>query len=374
MRLAVIGAGAFGSWIALTAVRQGFETILVERFGPAHNRSSSAGPSRIIRSAYGGDEIYTIWAQRSLALWKQFLASAGCRHLFRRTGVLWFADASNTSIHAARAIFERQGITHEFLDAGGIRARVPIMITSDSTVAIFEPDAGALLAESCVRAVVAEAIAAGAQYIVGRAEWSKDRNILLVENNGSIEADHYVFACGSWLPRIFPDISGRIIFPTAQEVFFFDGACLGTAEIPIWVDQTDSRVPYGFPNIDGAGLKLAFHRPGPLFDPDSTQRDVTSDQIHEVAVYLRERFQLSGDPVCRRAETCHYENTSSGDFLIDRHPFLSNVWFAGGGSGHGFKHAPAVGEYVIEAVRRGASLEPRFRVEAMGARLNKTVV
>ena len=374
MRLAVIGGGAFGSWIALTAARQGFETILIERFGPAHDRSSSAGPSRIIRSAYGADEIYTVWAQRSLVLWKQFLESAGCAQLFRKTGVLWLADASNPAIHASRAIFERHRIAHEFLDAGDIRARLAV-VTSDSTVALLDPDGGALLAESCVRLVVKEAIAAGARYVVGRAEWNMDRNHLRVENNGTIEADQYVFACGSWLPRIFPDVLGSVIFPSSQEVFFFEPSGLDSiGRFPIWVDQAESRIPYGFPDIDGAGVKIAFHRPGPRFDPESSHREITPEQIQEAADYLRARFGLAGEPICRRAETCHYENTASGDLLIDRHPSLENVWFAGGGSGHGFKHAPVVAEYVIDAVRSGASPEPRFCLASKGASLNRTVV
>jgi sarcosine oxidase len=375
MRLAVIGAGVFGSWIALTAVREGFETILIERVGPAHDRSSSGGPSRIIRSAYGDNEIYTVLAQRSLELWRRFLESTDCSHLFRRTGVLWLADTTDPLIYASRAIFERRGIKHEFLDADQIRSRVHPMVVTDSTVALFEPDGGALLAEPCVRAVAQEAIAAGARYIVGRADWSADQNCLRVADNTTIESDVYIFACGSWLPQMFPDVLGNLIFPTRQEVFFFDpGSIAVPGRFPIWVDQTDPRIPYGFPDIDGAGIKVAFHRPGPQFDPDSNDRKVTSGQINEAADYLRSRFRLKDNPVCRRADICHYENTSNGDFLIDRHPSLANVWFAGGGSGHGFKHAPSLAEYVIDAIQRGNSPEPRFRLAGMGHSLNKTVV
>jgi len=67
-RIAVVGAGAFGSWIALLVVRSGFETTLIDQYGPANELSSSAGSSRIIRRAYGADEIYTLFAQRSLEL------------------------------------------------------------------------------------------------------------------------------------------------------------------------------------------------------------------------------------------------------------------------------------------------------------------
>jgi sarcosine oxidase len=375
MRLAIVGAGAFGSWIALTGVRSGFETILVEQFEPANRSSSSAGPSRIIRSAYGRNELYTMMAQRSLKQWKTFFASIHSNDLFRRTGVLWLAHTSNPSIHSSREIFDRHRIPHEFLEAGAIRKRVPGMILSEGTVALFEPDGGALLAERSVRAVAQEAIRLGARYTGAFAEWNQSRNCLDISGQGTLTADVYVFACGSWLSKAFPDVLGNVIFPTRQNVFFFEAPVVSTAPgLPIWVDETDARVPYGFPDIDGAGIKLAFHQPGPQFDTDSQRPQATLGEIQEARDYLRSRFNTFGEPILRRADVCHYENTSGGDFLIDRHPTLTNVWFVGGGSGHGFKHAPAVAEYLFDAIQTGNSPERRFRLSAMGNRLNKVVV
>jgi glycine/D-amino acid oxidase-like deaminating enzyme len=63
---------------------------------------------------------------------------------------------------------------------------------------------------------------------------------------------------------------------------------------------------------------------------------------------------------------CQYENTSNGDFLIDRHPAFDNVWLVGGGSGHGFKHGPALGEYVAARVVEGGPVEPRFTLATKG--------
>jgi glycine/D-amino acid oxidase-like deaminating enzyme len=120
-RIAVVGAGAFGSWIALLAVRAGFDTVLIDRYGPGNELSSSAGSSRIIRRTYGADEIYTLFAQRSLELWTSFFASENRSHCFRPTGVLWLADEVEPAVHAARKILERHQIAHEFLEAHAIR-------------------------------------------------------------------------------------------------------------------------------------------------------------------------------------------------------------------------------------------------------------
>ena len=56
-----------------------------------------------------------------------------------------------------------------------------------------------------------------------------------------------------------------------------------------------------------------------------------------------------------------YENSSNGDLRIDRHPNLANVLLVGAGSGHGFKHGPAVGRYAAQFLLGSlAAVEPRF--------------
>ena len=380
-RIAVVGAGAFGSWIALLAVRAGFDTILIDQYGPANELSSSAGSSRIIRRAYGTDEIYTLLAERSRELWTAFLADENRSHCFRRTGVLWLARDGDASIHAAREIFERRRLAHDFLESRGIRALCREIEVPAGTVALYEPDGGALLAEESVRAVAESAIRHGARYVSNRVKpvrAAASMDCLEIENDEPIKAELYVFACGSWLPKLFPEVLGSVIFPTRQEVFFFEPppewARHDMASLPIWVDQIDPRIPYGFPDIDSAGIKVAFHHTGPRFDPDVGSREIGREQITEAAEYLRLRFPAMRAPMFRRARVCHYENTSSGDFLIDRHPSIRNVWLAGGGSGHGFKHGPAIAEYLLDAIQRDYSPEARFRFEAKGKELARRVV
>jgi sarcosine oxidase len=380
-RIAVVGAGVFGSWTALLAVRAGFEAILIDCFGPASEFASSGGASRIIRRAYGADEIYTLLAQRSLDLWIPFLTAVDRSRCFVRTGVLWMARESDASIYAARRIFERHRILHEFLDTLAIGARYRRMDVPEGAVALLEPDSGALRAEESVRAVAESAIRNGARYINTRVKplaGPDSPRFLDLEGHDRIDADIFVFACGSWLPKLFPDLLGNAIFPTRQEVFFFNPGNKWSqpdaASLPIWVDQTDPRIPYGFPDLDGAGIKIAFHRNGPRFDPDSGSRDIAPEHVIEAAEYLRLRFPSIGQPAFRSAHVCHYENTSSGDLLIDRHPSMHNVWFAGGGSGHGFKHGPAVAEYLLDAIQKHHSPEPRFRLEGKGPELARRVI
>jgi glycine/D-amino acid oxidase-like deaminating enzyme len=193
----------------------------------------------------------------------------------------------------------------------------------------------------------------------------------------TIEADQLVFACGPWLPKLFPGLLGSRIFPTRQEVLFFappagDGR-FAPGRFPAWIDFTDPRVPYGFPDIESRGVKFAFDRHGPEFDPDSGGRLVSSASIDEARTFLAERFPALREAPLAETRVCQYENTSNGDFLIDRHPDLENVWLVGGGSGHGFKHGPAVGEYAANRIAGKGAAEERFSYRTKGVVQNRTV-
>lgn len=186
-----------------------------------------------------------------------------------------------------------------------------------------------------------------------------------------------VFACGAWLPKLFPGLLGNRIFPTRQEVFFFappPGDVSFTApNLPVWIDFTHPLAPYGFPDLESRGCKLAFDRHGPAIDPDAGDRQLTAEGIAEARQFLAERFPALKNAPLNESRVCQYENTSNGDFLIDRHPQWENIWLVGGGSGHGFKHGPAIGEYVAARILNRADPEPRFSLTTKLERQARTV-
>jgi sarcosine oxidase len=183
-----------------------------------------------------------------------------------------------------------------------------------------------------------------------------------VTSDTRIDADCRVFACGPWLPKMFPKLLGELIHVTRQEVFFFGvpggDKSFGPDALPAWFDFND--LIYGIPNIDGRGFKLAIDEHGPKFDPDAGDRVVSAESLSAARSYLAQRLPALADAPVLETRVCQYENTSNGDFLIDRHPELENVWIVGGGSGHGFKHGPAVGEYVTAMIAGTGTPEPRF--------------
>jgi sarcosine oxidase len=376
----VIGAGAFGSWTAWWLLRSGKSVLLLDAWGPGNSRSSSGGESRIIRMGYGADEIYTRMAMRSLVQWRELFETTG-ETLFHRTGVLWIGRTGDAYSEATCETLETAGVPIEILSAAEVAKRYPQMVLTDPRCfGILEPESGALMSRRAIAAVVSDLVLRGGEFAVAAVQPPSGQGVLTsVETTDGerIAADIFVFACGPWLPKLFPEVMERRIFPTRQEVFFLGppaGDCrFSKAQLPIWIDFTDPRGPYGFPDLEGRGFKLAFDRHGPLFDPDSGDRLLGRESLAEAQAFLAERFPALANAPITEFRVCQYENTSSGDFLIDRHPDLTNVWFVGGGSGHGFKHGPTVGEYACARILDGAAAEPRFSLATKELRQNRRV-
>ncbi|HLK48043.1 MAG TPA: FAD-dependent oxidoreductase [Bryobacteraceae bacterium] len=372
---AVIGGGVFGAWTAWHLRRAGASVLLADAWGPAHSRASSGGESRIIRMGYGADEIYTRMAMRSLPQW-QALFDRGGERLLHRTGVLWVARRGDPYSEATRQTLVRAGAPFEIVQSSELARRYPQMRIAEEVFGIFEPESGALLARRAVAAVVREAVSQGVDWRLAPATLAPAPAVRS-STGDPIHAGAFIFACGPWLPKLFPVLLGTRIRPTRQEVFFFsppaDDPRFTPTQLPVWIDFTDSRRPYGFPDLEARGVKLAFDRHGPDFDPDTGDRRLGRESLADARRFLAERFPDLRDAPLNEFRVCQYENTASGDFLIDRHPEWPNVWLVGGGSGHGFKHGPAVGEYVTDLILHGGAPEPRFALAAAGQSGIRTV-
>jgi monomeric sarcosine oxidase len=363
----VIGAGVMGAWTALQAQRQGWRTTLLDAFGAGHSRATSGDESRIIRSSHGSDTMYSRWAREAREAWIA-LGEASGERLFVEAGALWFAHGSGGFEADSEATLRGLGIPVERLTAAAVRARWPQIATDDLAFAVFEPEAGLLMARRGVAAVARQFKAEGGRFELASAGLGKRRARHLFDVTGAdgrrYAADQFVFAAGPWLPRLFPDVAGDLIRVTKQDVIFIgppagDGR-FAADRLPCWVDYAAAF--YGMPAVDGRGMKLAPDRYGPVFDPSHGERIVDPESVRLARRYLARRFPELVDAPVVETRVCQYETTPDTHFVIDRHPAFDNVWLVGGGSGHGFKHGPVIGRYVIGRLA-GAALgegEDRF--------------
>ena len=367
MKVAVVGAGVFGSWTAHHLLQAGHSVTLVEAFGPAHSRSSSGGESRLTRGAYGKDAIYTRMAFDSLAHWKELSAISGLP-IFIPAGVLFFFPTEEPYFRDSVAAHEQLDLPIDVLGPSEMTQRFPMFDFDAISVGLFEPDFGALMARRSVLTLVERFVRAGGEYVTASAapfagDGAQLKGLLL-SSGDRVEADFFVFALGPWLPKLFPQVVGPRILPTRQEIFFFappagDDRFL-PGSMPCWADFNHGDMFYGFPDLESRGVKFAHDVHGPEVDPDTQDRRPTDAALADIIAFRDRRFPpLKGAPLTE-ARVCQYENSSNGDFLIDLHPRWRNVLLLGGGSGHGFKHGPEVGRYAAARLFDSIDPEPRF--------------
>ena len=344
MHVVVVGAGAFGTWTALWLRRRGASVTLIEQYSAGNSLSSSGDESRVTRSAHGPDDHYPLWQRRSLAQWEQLAPE-----LFVPTGVLWLAHRPDGFEAQSIETLTRLGIPHERLDADALRTRYPHIGTDEVAWALYEPDAGVLLARRAVAATAQAFTDEGGTVRIGRAQ--VDGQTVSV-NGEAIRADAFVFAAGPWLPKLLGDVDGLEMSVPQQEIIYFatppGDRRFDAGNQPTWVEYDAAF--YGLPSIEGRGFKVAPDWPGPIVDPDRQERRISDERVEASRAYLRKRFPALADQPVAEGRVCQYELTLDTHFIIDRHPAFDGAWVVGGGSGHGFKHAPAIGEYLSALV------------------------
>ena len=367
-RIAVVGAGVFGAWTAEHLRRAGHRVTLIEAEGPANSRASSGGESRMTRGAYGKDAIYTRMSLDSLKEWKALSATSGLP-IFIQHGVLFFFPREEAYLADSLAAHRALGLPTQAMTATEMARRFPMIDFAGIHAGLFEPGFGALMARRAVQTLVMRYVEAGGLYqqaaVAAPSPGGGQLGALRAVNGTTIEADRFVFACGPWLPKLFPALLGHRIFATRQEIFYFapptGEPMFQPGRMPGWADFNDGDMYYGFPDLEARGVKFAHDKHGVSVDPDTQSREPTRAALDEVIAFRDRRFPLLKGALLTGAEVCQYENSSNGDFLIDRHPDLSNVVLVGGGSGHGFKHGPEVGRLAAELVSgEGPQPEPRF--------------
>jgi glycine/D-amino acid oxidase-like deaminating enzyme len=363
--VAVVGAGVFGTWTAIHLQRAGHKVTLIDAWGPAHSRASSGGESRLTRGAYGKDAIYTRMAFASLPEWRALSATSGLP-IFHECGVLFFFPTEQPYVRDCIAVHRELGLPSEVLDRGELARRFPMIDFDGVAVGLFEPGFGALMARRAVQTLAEQFIRAGGTFATGKVEQPRSSELreLRLASGERIAADRFVFAAGPWLPKLFPQVVGNRIVPTRQEVFLFapppgDGRFQPGA-MPGWADFNRGDMFYGFPDLESRGVKFAHDVHGSVVDPDAQDRQPTEAALAEILAFRDRRFPLLKDAPLIGAEVCQYENSSSGDLLIDFHPHFENALLVGGGSGHGFKHGPEVGRYAAARLFGAIEPEPRF--------------
>ena len=406
----VVGGGAFGGWTALNLQRMGARVTLVDMYGPGNSRSTSGDETRGIRTSYGDrphGELWMQWAYKAITRWKQFDAEyTRSRHerLFFTTGDLIMRTDWEPFLTQTRTWWEKNGIPHETLDVAEVKKRWPVIQVEDIKAVLYEPNAGVVRARRATESVAEVFQDEGGRIVIARVippePGSWDGHTLRFVNGDTITADAFVFATGPWLGKTFAVLQNRIRTPLGTVLYFgtppgdqrftfpnlpswnFPGTT-GWAALP--VDNRGFRVRGGggggrpanqtatpAANATATPAAIATANQAPvaagntpargamppaqtasqsgLSDPDASVRWVEAERLTRTVQFVTERFPVLKDAPILQTWACHYESTSSRNFIVDRHPNLPNVWIAGGGNAEAFKMGPVMGEYVARRV------------------------
>ncbi len=374
----VIGAGAFGGWSAFYLRRLGASVALVDAYGPGNSRATSGDETRGIRSSYGANETWVLMAKEALKRWKQWdeeFAKPLKQEMFFTTGDIILRASEDGMIRNARATWDKHGFKSETLTQAEVRYRFPQIRVDSINVGLFEPDAGVARARRSTQVVAEQFQKMGGRITIGRASLGKrdGRRLeeIALEPGSPMKGDVFVFACGPWLPKVFPDVMGpRMRTPIGTVQYF--GTPPGDLRFtypncPSWnvpgvtgwgplpIDSRGFRVRGGG---GGGGIRQAFDT-----DPDLSSR--WYDARESGRSTLQQYFpDLARQPLLE-TRACHYETGNGGNFLVDKHPDFDNVWITGCGNSEGFKMGPVLGEYIAKRVLgkpTDAKLDTQFKL------------
>ena len=302
---------------------------------------------------YGEREIYTKWVLQAFDRWQAREAEWG-KTLFFRTGQLSLATGWTNELTETRKVFDRLGVRYDVLTHDDLARQYPQMNTNGIDVAMYTPSTGVLKArEGCV--AVAQAFERkGGRFVTARVELgTREAGALqdvALSTGQRVSAQTFVFACGPWLPKVFPSVM-RNKLATPRRVVFFYGTPPGDERFtypnfPTWsVDNA-----YGFPSIEGKGFKVVPTFERELVDPDTQEHTLTADELRRGRAFAAKWFPAIAQQPLVESKVCQREDSIDDHFIVTRHPELHNVWMVGGGSGHGYKHGIMLGDYVANRV------------------------
>jgi glycine/D-amino acid oxidase-like deaminating enzyme len=357
----VVGAGAFGVWTAYYLRRMGAKVTLVDAFGPGNSRATSGDETRGVRTSYGDrphGQLWMRWANLAIGRWKQWDQDWGQEtqtRLFYPTGDLIMREDWEPFLTTTRDWWRKEGIAHEILSVDDVRKHYPVIDVSKIGVVLHEPNAGVVRSRRACENVAGVFQLLGGKLVIGRASMdlpSRGRlDRLTVANSVPLSADRFVFALGPWMGKSFPSLLAKKMRTPIGYVYYF-----GTP----YNDYrfTFPNLPsYNFPGITGWPALIPDNRGfrvrtggGPVGDPDASDRWIDPKSFDRPRAFLAERFPLLQTAQLLETRACHYELSVTRNFLVDRHPALSNVWIAGAGNAEGFKFGPVIGEYIAKRV------------------------
>ncbi len=360
----VLGTGGVGS-AALFHLAKRYDHVLgLDRFLGGHDRGSSHGETRIIRQAYFEHPDYVPLLLRAYELWHD-LESSTEQQLFHQVGLLEVGETDGMLMEGIRSAAKQHQIAIESVSRTEMPQRFPGYSLPENCEALFEPTAGYLLVEKCVLAHLAEAEKFGAEINCGEEviNWSvDDAGVVTVKTNQQqYLTERLIITSGAWAGDLLSNLNLKLRVVRKHLHWYACKEKSGYHEqqgAPAFFYDTPEGQFYGFPQRDARGLKLAEHTGGePIDNPLELNQEVDMIDRKRIEQFLSGYLpDITLQPVDHAV--CMYTLSTDEHFIVDTHPNYSQVAFAAGLSGHGFKFASVLGEIISDLVSKGEANLP----------------
>jgi len=358
----VLGVGGFGSGAFYHLAKRGVKVLGIEQFHRGHDRGSSHGETRIIRKAYFEHPNYVPLAVRAYDGWRELEAETG-ETLMRLAGVLLAGPPEGEAVGGAKTSAQEHNLTLEELTPEEARSRFPELRFPGDLAVVFEPDAGFLHVEQCVRSHIRQAEALGGRLKTGEKviEWKSDGKTVEVRTNRDrYQAARLVITAGPWSAEVLEEYSLplQVLRKSVFWHLLVPDSKKSASRLPVFLYELAEGVFYGLPGTSGTNLKLAEHSGGkPVSDPGQARRDVDPEDQKKVETFCGQYVPAVTSPF-ESHTVCFYTMTPDGHFVIDRHPAYQNVVLGAGFSGHGFKFTGILGQALTDLVLDGTTALP----------------
>jgi len=355
----ILGAGSMGMAAGAYLAKQGVKVLLLDAFDPPHSFGSHHGETRMIRHAYGEGSKYVPLVLRAQQLWGELERETG-RRIFENTGVLGIAPSDSLFLEEMLRSAKQYALPVTMLQPAEVTARWPGIRIPEGYVGAFEPGSGFLYCEEAIAAYRQEAVRHGAELRMNTRAASIEYHadgVTVHTEQGNFHAERLIVTAGAWTGSLLQELSIPLQV-TRKTVAWYDAdeSLYGTGRFPAFFIDTPEEKFYGFPNVNGAGLKVGSHDAGEAVSPDNINREFRAGPANEGNLPSAvQRFFPQANGRLLKGSVCMYTNTPDEDFIIDRHPEHEHVFIISACSGHGFKFASTIGEIAAQWALTGRS-------------------
>jgi sarcosine oxidase len=358
----VLGVGGMGSAACFELARRGRRVLGLEQYPLVHDRGSSHGQTRIIRTAYYEHPGYVPLVQRAWDRWYELEQFTG-RHLVTESPCLTVGLPGSELVEGVRASVREHDLSALKLSGNEVVRWFPAFRFPAEVTAVLEEAAGFLYVEECVRAHIDAARELGAEIHAEEPvhQWKAvGDGVEVTTAQGTYHAARLVVTAGAWATHLLRDVGVPLTVMRQTLLWFAVGSRMAEfrrGRFPIFIADVPNGPIYGLPAIDRFGVKVARHYGAPeLPSPDGVQWDIQDADIATLRPLLDAYLPGLGD--CTKGQVCLYTLTPDKHFVIDRHPRFPQVSVACGFSGHGFKFASVVGEVLADLADHGTTQHP----------------